>query len=453
MRVATLTLAAALFAAAARAESWPSWRGPRGTGISFDHDFPDQWGKDVNFCWRAELPDRGNSSPIVWTDRIFITQATEKDHRRTVMCFRRSDGKLLWQSGVTWTEREPTNKQNPYCSASPVTDGQRVIAYFGSAGLYCYDMDGNELWKRDVGKVDSWQGSGSSPVIHQDLCILNAGPGTNAVLIACDKQTGDVVWRVKPPKDDEKRQATPADDPDPAPKRGGAFDDAMMSADPSGAGGFLGSWSTPLIHRHADRDELIVIHGFAAVAYEPKTGRQIWTCRGLPEQAFASPMITGDTLVATGHRVAGGGTRVTAIKLGGSGDVTNTHKLWHRDLAKDFVGSGAIANGHVFLISQFGTLACLELTTGKKVWEKRLNAQGSLGGSWSSIVLAGDRMLVPNQSGEVFIIRASPDFEVLRTNWAGQETTCSSLAISDGQVFLRTYKSLWCFGKGGVLGP
>ena len=429
------------------AADWPAWRGPQGTGVCADLELPEKWGKDHNVRWRVDLPDRGNSTPAIWGDRVFVTQAVEEEHRRTLMCFRRGDGKLLWQSGVTYTEREPTNKQNPYCSASPVTDGQRVIAYFGSAGLYCYDLAGKELWKRDVGKVDSWQGSGSSPVIYQDLCILNAGPGTNAVLIACDKNNGEVVWQVKPPKEGEKAEGAPADDPDPSPRRGGAFDDAMMSADPSGAGGFLGSWSTPIIHRQGDRDELIVIHGFAATAYEPKTGKEIWTCRGLPEQAFASPVIADGVLVATGHRVTGGGTRITAIRLGGSGDVTATHKLWHRDLAKDFVGSGIIASGHVFLVSQFGTIACLELSTGKKVWEKRLNGGGSLGGSWSSIVLAGDRMLVPNQSGEVFVIRASPKFEVLGVNWAGQETTCSSLAISDGQAFLRTYKALWCFGR------
>ena len=130
---------------------------------------------------------------------MFVTQAVEKEHRRTLMCFSRADGKLLWQSGIAYAERDPTNGQNPYCSSSPVTDGRHVYAYFGSPGLYCYDSEGKELWRRDLGKVDSWQGSGSSPVLYKGLVILNAGPGTSAALVACDRETGEVAWKVTPP--------------------------------------------------------------------------------------------------------------------------------------------------------------------------------------------------------------------------------------------------------------
>jgi outer membrane protein assembly factor BamB len=148
-------------------------------------------------------------------------------------------------------------------------------------------------------------------------------------------------------------------------------------------------------------------------------------------------------LVATGHRVSGGGTRVTAIGLGGS---VPAHRLWQVDLPKDCVGSGVIFSGHVYLITQFGSVVCLQLTDGIKVWEKRLSGRGASGGSWSSIVLANDTLIVPNHSGEVFVLAASPKFKLLATNWAADETTCASPAISDGQVLLRTYKTLWCFG-------
>ena len=136
------------------AENWPAWRGPEGTGVAHDADLPLRWSEKENVRWRTPLPDRGNSTPIVWGDRVFITQAVEKKNRRTLMCFDRNDGKLLWQSGITWTERDSTNGQNPYCSPSPVADGRRVVAYFGSPGLYCYDYSGKELWRRDTGKVD-----------------------------------------------------------------------------------------------------------------------------------------------------------------------------------------------------------------------------------------------------------------------------------------------------------
>jgi outer membrane protein assembly factor BamB len=445
----------------AHAGNWPTWRGPQGTGVVAAGDEPNlplTWGEKENVRWRTPLPDRGNSTPVVWGDRVFVTQATEKDDRRTVMCFARADGCLLWQAGVAYADGEPTNGQNPYCAASPATDGKRVIAYFGSAGLVCYDLDGKELWRRDVGKVDSWQGSGSSPVLHGDLCILNAGPGTDAALIAMNKETGAVVWKVVPPATPAK-PAT-AEQPKPAEPRkagaakpraaGGGFDDAMRAADPRGAGGYLGSWSTPVVIRPGDRDELIVVHALQVTAYDPATGKELWTCKGLPEQAFASPAIGDGMLVATGHRVTGGGTRVTAVKLspGMTGDVTETHRLWQADLPKDCVGSGVIAAGHVFLPTQFGSVACYDLRTGKRAWDKRLEGSGAKNGTWSSLVLAGDRLLIPNHSGQVFVLRASPKFEVLATNVAAEETTCASLAASDGQVFLRTYDALWCFGIG-----
>jgi outer membrane protein assembly factor BamB len=425
----------------ALAGNWPAWRGPDGTGVAHDSNVPLTWSEKENVCWRTPLPDRGNSTPIVWGDRVFVTQAIEKENRRTVMCFDRRDGKLLWQSGITWSERDPTNGQNPYCSPSPVTDGQRVIAYFGSPGLYCYDFAGKELWHRETGKVDSWQGSGSSPILYENLCILNAGPGTHAALIAVDKRTGEVVWQVAPPK--VPGGAAPGAPP---PAHNG-FDGAMMSADPTGEGGFLGSWATPLIAHVDERDELIVVHPLQVAGYEPLTGKQIWRCTGLPDQAFASPAVGEGVLVTTGHRMAGGGTRVTAIKLGGSGDITGTNRLWQTDLPKECVGSGIITAGHVFLVTQFGSVVCVDLTTGKKVWEKRLSGQGTLGGSWSSIVLLDDKLLIPNHSGEVFILAAAPRFEWLGINWAGEETTCASPAIADGELFLRTYKALWCFGK------
>lgn len=449
--------------APAQAGNWPAWRGPAGTGVSDEQHLPLTWSEHENVRWHVDLPDRGNSTPIIWNDRVFITQAIEKEHRRTVMCFDAGTGKQLWQSGVTYTLPEPTNGQNPYCAASPVTDGQRVIAYFGSAGLYCYDFDGKELWHRDVGQVDSWQGSGSSPILYDNLCILNAGPGSNAVLIACDKRTGEVAWKVNPPKVEnpmaDDAPAQPAGDasatshgaPEPAPpatRPANRFDSAMMSADPSGAGGYFGSWSTPVVIRAADRDQLIVVHALQVTAYDPATGKSIWTCKGLPVQAFASPAIGEGILVATGHR-ASGGTRVTAIKLDPSahGDITATHRLWQTDLPKDCVGSPIIAAGRAWIVTQLGTVACLDLATGKKQWEKRLPAHGSLGGSWSSFVLAEGKLWVANQSGDVFVLKPGRDFQLLARNAIADENTCASLAVADGCFLLRTWKALWCIGK------
>jgi len=442
------------FGAEALGENWPSWRGPNGTGVLEAGDgapTPGTWSDKDHVRWRVPLPDRGNSTPIVWKDRVFITQATDSDHRRTVMCFDRSNGKILWSSGVVYAHHESTNSQNPYCSASPVTDGTCVVAYFGSAGLYCYDFAGKELWHRDLGKTNSWHGSGASPVLYKDLCIVNAGPGTNAALIVLDKKTGAEIWKVSPNKGAASGfaaffgRAAEGDDA-PTSRPAGTFDNADTAADLSGAGGMEGSWSTPLVVRVADHDELIVPLSSHLAGYDPSTGKELWTCAGLTGQVFSTPTVADGVLLVC-CKIMFGGTQAMAIRLGGAGDVTATKLLWKQNLPKVCVGSPVIAEGKSYLVTQYGTIVCIDMATGKKLAEKRLNGQGSQGGSWSSPVMIGGKIYVPNLSGEVFVIKPSPDIEVLATNSVGDETTCASLAFSQGQVFLRTYKALWCFGN------
>ena len=454
MRVCSRTVLPCMAIAAAAsawswAGNWPSWRGPLENGVCPEANLPVEWDQKHNVVWRAALPERGNSTPVVWGDSVFVTQAAEKENRRTLMCFDMADGRMRWQSGVTCVEAEPSNAQNPYCSASPATDGRHVVAYFGSAGLWCYDFQGRELWHRDLGKVDSWQGSGSSPIIHNGLCFLNAGPGTNAALIACEVSTGRIVWTARPPKvaimtarAPSSRPAVASDD----------FDHAIGHADPSGAGGFLGSWSTPVFVQIRGHDELIVVHPNEVTAYEPATGEKMWTCRGLPEQAFASPVMGNGILVVCGHPLAGGGTRVTAIKLpDNKGDVTAPHRLWQSSLPKECVGSPVVAGDRVYLVTQFGSVACLELASGRKLWEKRLPAASTPAGSWSSIVLGDGKLFIPNQSGEVFVLAAdAPQFTLLAANSIGQETTCASPAFSNGRLLLRTYQALWCIGSPAI---
>src|SRR5947207_5455714 len=178
-------LAALAVSLSALGSNWPQWRGAQGTGVSAEKNLPLHWGTNENVRWRVPLPERGNSTPIVWGQRVFITQATE--NRRTVRCFSRGDGKLLWQSVVTYPEKEPTHETNPLCSASPVTDGERVIASFGSAGVVCYDFHGKQLWQHDLGKCDHIWGNAASPVLYGDLVILNFGPGERTFLLAMDK--------------------------------------------------------------------------------------------------------------------------------------------------------------------------------------------------------------------------------------------------------------------------
>jgi outer membrane protein assembly factor BamB len=585
----------------AKGANWPAWRGPEGTGNCSEQSLPLKWSTTENVRWRIPLPSAGNSSPIVWGDRVFVTQAVQEEKRRTLMCFDRATGKLRWQSGVTYTEPETTQEDNPYCAGTPAADGQQVFACFGSAGVYAYNFEGKEVWHRDLGKLKHMFGSAISPVLYDDLLLLNFGPDAKARLVALNKKSGETVWEAQPPlPDSDEREGAPgvrgfgpgtflgpmmlmqadknddkkvskeefaalADtwfdklDPDktgkvdlqqfnehfsdlfppppgfagrgaegrkegPRPSGGrtagpgaglfsavdmdkdgtltrtelketfakwftawdkdsaGSLDEAKLrdglnsafgmpqmagsggagdhvpggpgtgAGGPRGGGGPgngggmdpTGSWSTPVIIHAGGHDELVVNFAYRLVGYEPKTGKQLWLSKGLTGAIYTTPVSGEGTVVALANGMGNGS--AIALKTGGSGDVTESQRLWRLPRIKNSIGSGVIHDGHFYAISAEGIAECFELKTGNKVWEERLQGPTSRNSSWSSMVLAGDKIYVPNQSGDVFVIRAEPKFEVLACN-SVKEPTNASLAASDGQLFLRTDKALWCFGE------
>jgi outer membrane protein assembly factor BamB len=351
---------------------------------------------------------------VVWNDRVFITQAIEKDQRRTLICFDRSNGKILWQSGVTYSERESTHATNPLCSSSPVTDGERVIAWFGSAGLFCYDMQGKQLWQRDLGKQAHIWGYGSSPVLHQNLCILNFGPGERSFLIAVDKGTGKTVWQVHEP--------------------GGNFGNDSKD--------WKGSWSTPLVIRTDTREELIASLPGRVASFDPLNGKPYWTCLGLNPLVYTSPLWGDGVLVLMG----GFNGSSLAVRPGGNGDVTETHRLWQIPKTKQRIGSGVISGKHIYIVDEPGVAGCFELNSGKMVWQERLEGPSEEYTSWSSMVLGDGKLYVINQGGDTFVLQPSPAFKGIATNSLG-EMTNASLAISNGEIFVRTHQALWCIGK------
>ena len=239
------------------------------------------------------LPERGNSTPVVWGRRIFVTQAV--GDRRALMCFDRAAGQLLWQHGVTTTVPEPTHQTNPYCSGSPVTDGERVIVSFASDGLYCFDLDGKERWKRtDLGRQIHIWGGAASPVIHGDLCFLNFGPGETTFLLAVDKHTGRTVWQSaeetgygRPPTADVRTSAS---------SKSAAGADAKVATD-------VGSWTTPVMMTVEGRAQLLVSWPRRLAAYDPLTGLELWTCSGLNPLAYPSPIFGDEIVVAMAKRM------------------------------------------------------------------------------------------------------------------------------------------------------
>ena len=420
VRRAVLFILGLCLSSGAYAADWPAWRGPLGIGVSAESGLPVKWSPQENVKWRVALPERSNSTPIVWKQLVLLTQSRGKD--RALMCFRRNDGRLLWERSVTTRlVEDPTHGTNPYCSASPVTDGQRVIVWFGSDGLHCYDLTGRRMWSRDLGLQRHIWGYAASPVIAGDLCFVNFGPGERSFLLAVDKKTGKTVWQ----QDEDSGYGKPPTED----VRGGKGTSAT----------YIGSWSTPVLMPISGQEQLLLSWPRRLAAYEPKTGRELWSCAGLNPLVYTSPIYDGATVVAMG----GFGGASLAVRAGGRGDVTESQRLWHHPRTKQRVGSAVIHEGHVFIHNDPGVAECFELATGKLVWEERLQGAGKSGPNWSSVTLAGGNCYTITQGGDCFVFKASPTFALLAVNSLGERSN-SSIVPSNGELFIRTHAALWC---------
>jgi outer membrane protein assembly factor BamB len=408
---------AMLSASVAGAAPWSGWRGVDGTGISTETDLPLNWSASEHVKWKTALPEPGNSTPVVHGDRVFITQAVGDE--RLVICYSGKDGKELWRNGAKGVAKEDSHPTNPYCSASPALDDGHVYAWFGSAGLYCFDFEGKQVWHVDLGEHRHEWGYSTGPVVQGGICYLNFGPGPRSFLLAVDKGTGKEVWR----QDLGKVEVT------------------MPRQDGFGAKeGVVGSWSVPLLIDAGDRRELIMSWPEEVRSYDPLSGKVLWRCGGLNPLVYSTTLFGEGVLVAMG----GYGGSTVAVRPGGNGDVTGTHRLWHEPRDSGHIGSGIIRDGHIYVMNMNGIAQCYELKTGKTVWKERLKGPAGNSESWSSMVLAGDRLYVPNQGSDTFVLRASPKFEVLAVNSVSDGMTNASLAVSDGRIFIRTHAHLWC---------
>lgn len=405
---------AALAASAVAAADWPAWRGPTGQGHSTDKNVPLKWTATQNVKWKVKLEQQSNSTPIVAGDAVYLTQANEGGTVRSLLCLARADGKVRWQRDVAYAEKERNWNKNWYANASPATDGERVVVSFGSAGMYCYDAAGKELWKRtDLGAWDHAFGNSASPVLYKNLAILWCGPnekdGRN-YLLAVDKATGKTVW--------ERDQPT-------------------------------GSWATPLIADVGGKDHLIVgmskdvknapedKHGHLK-GFDPLTGSELWACRGLNSYVYTSALV-GDG-VAVG--MSGYGGAALAVKLGGVGDIT-PDRLWVHPKNVQRVGSGVVTGGHVYMVDENGAPHCYDLKTGKDAWADEAKLKGGV--TWGSMVHAGGRLYVMMRTGETTVLAANPKFEVLAVNpLAAGEQTNSSPVVAGGEIYLRTFRHLYC---------
>jgi outer membrane protein assembly factor BamB len=397
-------LALGCIAESAVAENWPAWRGPAGTGVCNELRLPTTFGPTDNVAWKAPLPDAGNSTPIVWDESVFVTCPIDGGKIRSLLCFDRQTGAERWRQEVPYPQAESIHKDNTFCAGSPTTDGKLVYASFDSAGVIACDFSGKVVWRRDLGKLKHIFGPAATPVLYKHLLIIHRGPGEPTHIIALNKQTGDIVWDTPEVGKDHQ---------------------------------LYGSWSTPVIYRSGDHDEFALSMPGELKGYDPLTGKELWRCDGLGPSNYPDAAVGENVLIG----VSGFRKSMMAVRMGGMGDITETHRLWHVPETQQRIGSGVVLEGHLYVANATGIAECIEVQTGKTVWKERLG-----GDLWGSILVAGDHLYVSNTQGEIFVLAASPRFQLIAKNEMGEHTK-AGLAPSDGQLFIRTYKNLYCVGK------
>jgi len=399
----------------AAGEDWPCFRGPNRDGRSAG-TAPLQWSQEKNVKWSIKLPRPGNSSPIVIGDRVLLTCAEDPTGvNRSLYCFDRANGKQQWVQTVKYDVKEPTHGTNPYCAATPASDGKVVVVWHGSAGLHCYDLAGKSVWSVETGPRRQIWGYGSSPIIHHGVVYLNCGPGVGHHVLAVNLADGKELWKIEEP--------LAADDKFPQSK------------------GWIGSWSTPTVARINGQEQLLIFQPRQVNAHDLTTGKILWSAQGAGDLAYTDVMIAPEAGI--GLALAGYGGAGIGFSLGAPPDGAAGKQLWRTtEKPPQRIGSGVIVGNHVYLPSE-PSIQCIDITTGKIVWSHRQPGASY----WSSIVSAEGRLYATTQKGTTLVFAPDPTgFKLLATNDLGESTNATP-AISNGQMFIRTAQKLWCIGE------
>lgn len=386
---------------------WPRWRGPSGQGLAAGTGYPDRWSERESVLWRSPVPGRGHSSPIVWSDRVFLTTGYG-DGRVSVLSYRRSDGKLLWEAFGPDRTPEYLHPKNSHASATPTTDGDRVYASFGSKGLLAVDFGGRVVWHRSLGAIDNYHGTAGSPLLYKDRLVLfedhSGRTNGGAFIAAFDVGTGRTLWRTE--------------------RRG------------------IAGWSTPIAIHAFDHDEIIVSSQERVYAYDPDTGRERWTCGGNLYEVIPTPVVGHGLLFCSSGRAG----PTLAIRPGGRGDVTNTHVAWQSPRGSPFVPSPLLHGDYLYIVNDMTSIVtCFEAATGKVMWQGRLGVATREGFS-ASPVGADGKVFFTNDEGETFVLRAGSTFELLHVNRLSARVLASP-ALVDGRWYFRTDRELLAIGK------
>ena len=396
-------LAAALLPAL-RAENWPAWRGPRGDGTSIEKNVPVKWSAAENVVWKVPLPGKGHASPIVWADRVFLATAIEDKEQRVLMALDRKTGKTLWQRTVLISPLEKINKLNSHASSTPATDGEKIYVSFldrDKMFVAAYNFQGDMLWEVRPGPFASMHGYCSSPILWNDKVIVNGDHDGPAYIIALDKNTGQTVW--KTPRPNNTR-----------------------------------SYCAPIICRIEDRNQMVLSGSKCVASYDPDTGSQHWIIDGPTEQYVASLVYNGELLFMTcgfpDHYIQ-------LIRPDGRGNVTKTHVVFQTDQDCSYVPSPIAAGPYFLVVSDTGVATCFDGKTGRTYWRQRLDGRHS-----ASLVSADGLVYFTSDKGETAVVKTGPEFNLIATNRL-DENTDASPAISNGQIFIRTWSSLYCISS------
>ena len=398
----------------ASAANWAHWRGPTGNGTAANASPPLKWSSTENVKWKVEVPGTGLSSTIVWENQVFLTTAVPVDGPRggglptldfKLLCFDRTDGKLLWQRTATVAEpHQRTHETNGFASASPCTDGQRVYAHFGSRGLYCYTMSGKPIWQRDdFGKMETLNGfgEGSSPTLVGNMILVPWDHRGPSALYALDKRTGKTLWK------------TDRDEPT--------------------------EWSTPLVVEHAGRKQVVLNGQNAVRSYDLETGKELWHCGGQARRPIASAVADhGLVFVGSGYE----GSFMGAFRLDGEGDIQGTDKVvWTINHDTPDVSSPILSSGRIYFHkAKSGLLSCVDAATGKAHYFAR---RIGLGNTYASPVAAGGYVYLTARDGTTVVIKDADELSIVATN-SVEETVGATPAPVDNELFIRGDAHLFC---------
>jgi outer membrane protein assembly factor BamB len=417
---------------------WPRWRGPFETGMARG-DAPTTWSDNKNIKWKAAIPGRGHSSPVLWGDQIFITTAIPigaepegerparpepgaepgrrrgagggagplVDHKFELISLDRKTGKILWQrtAKVAKPHEGYHRMYGSFASNSPVTDGKHVFAYFGSRGIFCYDLKGKLVWEKDLGVRMTMRlgfGEGTAPVLFENALILNMDHEGEDVLVVLDKNTGKELWRVN------------RDEPS--------------------------NWAPPLVIDVGGTKQIVVSATRKVRSYDLKSGEVIWECAGLGTNTIPAPVRQGDMIyVMSGHREP----NLMAIKLGRRGDLTGTDAVvWSNTRGNAYTASPVLHDNKLYFVTDSGMVSCLDAATGKPYYSQvRLPKATNIK---SSPVGANGKLYISTEDGDVVVLKMGETFEVLATNTLDGQFFIATPAIAKGQIFLRGQNTLFC---------